>query len=68
MSKIIYRYHGGVHRGAWPHIPARDLTQDDLNRLEADLGIVEKDIEKTGLYDRVEHKKNQPKSEEVSDG
>ena len=58
---IVFKYHGGLHRGAWPHIPARDLTKEDLKRIKDSHGITIKDVEQTGLYTKV-------KKEVKSDG
>jgi len=64
MSKVILKYTGGKF---YPGIPARDLTREDLKRLEHtyrnDLGeainetTLEQTLVDTGAYQRVEHKK-----------
>lgn len=57
MSDIVFKYHGGGIGGAWPLIPARDLTADDLVHLKEEHEISEKTILATNLYTKVKPQK-----------
>ncbi|RMD64624.1 hypothetical protein D6833_04130 [Candidatus Parcubacteria bacterium] len=59
-KKIVYRYVG--NGASVPHIPSRDLTDQDLERLSW-VGLSEADVEASGLYERVEDKPAGKKSE-----
>lgn len=52
---MIYKYIGNGK--SWPHVPAHDLTKEDLKRMKYLYGADEKDIEASGLYEKVKPKR-----------
>ncbi|MEA1998242.1 MAG: hypothetical protein U9N61_02800 [Euryarchaeota archaeon] len=52
---MIYKYIGNGK--GWPHIPARDLTKADLERIKKRYSVDEKEIKESGLYKKQPVKK-----------